>query len=76
LERDLATAGLKPENRDWLLHNPRGLSTLLFLGLRKMLAPKAADRWIHFFLNAFERLNRLPTRKITACFVAMAARKP
>jgi SAM-dependent methyltransferase len=37
LERDLRGVGLEPEARDWLLHNPRGLSTLLFLGLQRLL---------------------------------------
>lgn len=75
LERDLAALGLQPEKRGWLLHNPRGLSTLLILGFRKMLRRQAADRLIHLFLKTCERLNNLPTRKVTACFLAVAARK-
>jgi len=76
VERDLIAAGLRPENRDWLLHNPRGISTLIFLVLRQLLTQRAADRSIGLLLRSCERLSRLPTRKITACFVAVAARKP
>ena len=76
LERDLNTMGLRPENRAWLLHNPRGVSTLLFLGLRKICSGRVADQLIHLLLRLCERLNNLPTRKVTACFVAVAARKP
>jgi SAM-dependent methyltransferase len=76
LEKDLAAAGLRAESSDWLLHNPRGISTLLFLGFRKLFPRRFADRLIHLSLFVFELLNKLPTRKVTACFVAVAARKP
>ncbi|MBN1566316.1 MAG: class I SAM-dependent methyltransferase [Acidobacteria bacterium] len=76
LAKDLTAAGLCPQSVDWLLHNPRGISTLLFLGFRKLLRPHAADKMIGGSLRLFELLNRLPTRKITACFLALAARKP
>jgi len=76
LEKDLAAAGLGAERSDWLLHNPRGISTLLFLGFRKLFPRRFADRLIHLSLFVFELLNKLPTRKVTACFVAVAARKP
>jgi hypothetical protein len=76
LEKDLAAVGLCPESRDWLLHNPRGISTLLFLGIRKLFCPHIADQMIDRSLRMFELLSKLPTRKVTACFVAVAARKP
>lgn len=76
LEKDLAAVGLVPEEREWLLHNPRGISTLIFLGMRKVIRGRVADWMIHLLLNMFEGLNKLPTRRITACFVAAAARKP
>jgi SAM-dependent methyltransferase len=76
LEKDLTAAGLRAERSDWILHNPRGISTLLFLGFRKLFPRRLADTMIHLSLFVFELLNGLPTRKITACFVAVAARKP
>lgn len=76
LERDLDEMGLRPYKNDWLLHNPRGVSTLLFLVLRKMLRQAVADRLIRQLQRMCEYLGRLPTRKITACFIAVAARKP
>ena len=63
----LATGGL--------IHNPRILSTLLFLGLRRLLG-RRADTPIRFLLGLFAQLERLPTRRFTACFVAACARKP
>ncbi len=76
LERDLAAIGMMPEEREWLLHNPQGVSTLIFLGVRKILQRRKADAMIRLLLNMFEWLQRLPTKRITACFVAVAARKP
>ncbi len=76
LEIDLAAVGLQPQKRDWLIHNPRGVSTLLFLALRKALPPRAADAGIRLVLAACEQLSRLPTRALTACFTAVAATKP
>ena len=75
LKKDLASLGLIPEKTEWLLHNPRGLSTLLILGLRKLLPRKTADIGIRLLLNTCAQLNKLPTRKLTACFVAVSARK-
>jgi SAM-dependent methyltransferase len=76
LEKDLAAAGLHAERRGWLIHNPRGISTLLFLVFRKLLSSRVADQMILLCLRLFELLNKLPTRAITACFVAVSARKP
>lgn len=73
--QDLRQAGLEPFDEDWLLHNPRGLSTLLFLALRSVLR-RRADWAIARLLRVFGLLDRLPTRRFTACFQAMAARKP
>jgi SAM-dependent methyltransferase len=72
--KDLREAGLSVEDEGWLIHNPRGISTLVFLGLRKLLA-EAADAPIGWLLRLFARLGRLPTRRFTACFFAMLARK-
>jgi hypothetical protein len=70
----LGEAGLRVEAEDWLVHNPRLLSTALFLVLRRLLGPRA-DAPIAALLRAFDRLGELPTRRWTACFQAVAARK-
>ena len=66
---------LEVVERDWLLHNPRGVSTLVFLVLRRLLG-RHADRAIGALLALFSLLGRLPTRSLTACFLAVVARKP
>ena len=71
----LQATGLEITDADYLIHNPRVLSTLLFLALRK-ISHRRADRVISWLLWAFGLLDRLPTRGLTACFVAVAARKP
>ena len=73
--RDLRACGLEIGESDWILHNPRGLSTLLFVGLQKLLGKKA-DRLIETCLRIFELFGRLPTRRFTACFQSVAAYKP
>jgi hypothetical protein len=67
--------GLAVHHRDWLLHNPRGLSTAVFLALTRLLGPRA-DSLIALLLEAFSLLDRLPTRRFTACFQAVVAEKP
>lgn len=74
LESDLREVGLEPECRDWLLHNPRGLSTVLFLGLRWLLG-RWADRAVRTLLAVFDLLGQMPTQAATACFHAVAARR-
>ena len=75
LVRVLEDAGLEVRDTDRLIHNPRGASTLLFLGLRRLLG-RHADAPIRLLLKWFAVLGRLPTRGITACFIAACARKP
>ena len=70
----LKASGLEVTDTDYLIHNPRVVSTALFLALRKVLG-RRADRPVDWLLRAFEVLDRLPTRGITACFVAVRARK-
>jgi len=74
LYRDLEALGLTVEDHDWLIHNPRGLSTALFLILRRLLGRRARAP-IKWLLAAFNVLDRLPTRRFTACFQAVSARK-
>ena len=75
LVRHLEEAGLEVVATDLLIHNPRLISTLLFLGLRGLLG-RRADAVIQGLLRLFAALGRLPTRGLTACFVAACARKP
>ena len=69
VERDLNRLGLNVLHRDWLIHNPRLLSTLLF----GVLPWHGAVSWL---LKQFARLSALPTRGWTACFHAVCAEKP
>jgi SAM-dependent methyltransferase len=68
-------AGVDIVGSDVLIHNPRLLSTALFMILRRTLGQRA-DGPIRFLLGAFASLGRLPTREYTACFVAVCGRKP
>ncbi len=60
---------------DCLVHNPRLVSTALFLLLRRILGNRASP-WIAAILKAFSWLDSLPTRYISACFVAVVAEVP
>jgi len=75
LNDELARAGFEVEANDWLIHNPRMLSTVLVLALRGVLGARA-DAPIRGLLALFAVLGRLPTRRYSACFVAACARKP
>jgi len=68
-------AGLRVTATSSLIHNPRLLSTALFLLLRRTWGARA-DGVIQRFLNAFAKLERMPTRDFTACFVAACAVRP
>jgi SAM-dependent methyltransferase len=74
LTRALRDRGLQVRSEEYLLHNPRGISTLLFIGLRAVLGRFAA-RPIATLLRVFSWLGRLPTRSITGCFLAVSAVK-
>jgi ubiquinone/menaquinone biosynthesis C-methylase UbiE len=71
----LQDAGLEVTATDALIHNPRMISTILFLALRRALG-RHADGPIRFLLATFAALGHLPSRHFTACFVAACARKP
>lgn len=70
----LEAQGLEVLEQDWLIHNPRGLSTALFLVIRFLFRHRA-DAVISAILALFAALDRLPTRPITACFSATIVRK-
>lgn len=71
----LEQVGLEVLDSRMLIHNPRLLSTALFLGLRRLFGSRA-DGLIAGLLRLFATLERLPTREFTACFSAACARKP
>jgi SAM-dependent methyltransferase len=72
--RMVRDTGLQVISTDWLIHNPRVVSTMMFLALRKF-AGAHADVFIAGLLNGFAQLGRLPTPGLTASFVAVCARK-
>jgi SAM-dependent methyltransferase len=73
LQRALETCGFQVLATERLLHNPRMLSTLLFLGLRRVLGQRA-DTPVAWLLRGFALLGKTPLRRWTACFVAACAR--
>lgn len=75
LAAELEAAGLEIRSRDYLIHNPRLLSTALYMVIRRLLG-RYADGPIRLLLACFNALGHLPTRGLTACFSAVAAAKP
>lgn len=71
----LGAAGFEITDTEYLIHNPRVVSTAAFLALRRLFGG-SADRPISWLLRAFGGLDRWPTRGLTACFVAVCAEKP
>jgi SAM-dependent methyltransferase len=71
----LRQAGLDVQSCDYLIHNPRLVSTAIILALRRILG-RRTDPVISALLSLFELLDRLPTRPFTGCFTAVSARKP
>ena len=74
LQKMLIHRGFAIQSSTYLIHNPRGISTILFLTLRKFLG-KFAGTPIRVLLAIFAAVGRLPTRSITGCFSAVAAVK-
>lgn len=75
LKKIMKEKGLRILGSDCLVHNPRMVSTLLFLSLRRALG-RRADRVIAALLRIFALADKLPTRFFTACFIAVIAEKP
>jgi SAM-dependent methyltransferase len=75
LLRILDRAGLEVQSTDWLIHNPRIVSTLLFLMLRRLFGRRAGPA-IQWLLAGFSKFDKLPTRGFTGVFIAACARKP
>jgi SAM-dependent methyltransferase len=74
LRRTLERVGADVIAEDVLIHNPRLLSTAVFLLIRGVLG-RHADPVIRWLLRAFGGLAALPTRGLTACFIAACAVK-
>jgi len=74
LVENLESVGLRPRGWESLLHNPRLLSTLLFLAMRRTMGSRAEGA-VSFALKSFAKLERLPTRNLTSCFNAVCAEK-
>jgi SAM-dependent methyltransferase len=74
LKRMLIERGFRIEESSYLIHNPRGISTVLFLALRKALGNFASGP-IRGLLSVFSLLGRLPSRSLTGCFLAVSAIK-
>jgi SAM-dependent methyltransferase len=66
--------GLHGLERRYFLFNPRGVSTLFFLFVRKLLA-RRGDDIVRAFLWTFGKLGTALARRWTACFHATWAQK-
>ena len=75
LEECLSRCDLVVLGGETVIHNPRLISTLLFLLLRRLLG-RFSDRPIGWLLAGFGLMRHLPSRHITGCFVAVCAEKP
>ena len=74
LDRLLDQGGFDLLGRDWLIHNPRLISTALFVSSERTLG-RRGDPAVQSLISLFALLDRLPTRTFTACFFATCARK-
>jgi SAM-dependent methyltransferase len=73
LVTELERLGIEVTATAYQIHNPRLISTALFLGARRTLG-RFADGPVRFLLRSFMLLDRLPTRAYTACFIAARGR--
>jgi SAM-dependent methyltransferase len=74
LDRILRRVGLTPVTWRPIVHNPRLLSTGYFMLLRRLLGDRA-DSWISRSLELFDRLEKLPTRWMSCCFISVCVTK-
>lgn len=75
LVRKLEALGLRVVERDYLIHNPRLVSTGIFYALRKLFG-RAANPLVSGALGLFAVGGWLPTRVLTSSFLAVCAEKP
>ncbi len=73
--RELEGLGLRTIGVDYAIHNPRMVSTLLFLALRRVLRSRAEPA-VRALVRLFDSLGKLPTSPLTACFSAVCVEKP
>lgn len=69
----LRQQGFEVQSSGVLIHNPRLVSTFLFMGLRRLLPAGLANAAIGALLKAFQLLDHLPTRWLTGCFLTATA---
>jgi SAM-dependent methyltransferase len=74
LDADLRDAGLTPQAWRALIHNPRMITTLILLGLRKLFGA-SADGVVSSYLNFVAKCEHLPTRWFTCVFMAVCVVK-
>lgn len=74
LADELERAGLEIDRKEYLIHNPRLISTAIYVSLRRTLG-RYADGPIRLVLSLFAISGRLPIGKWTGCFSAVSARK-
>ena len=70
----LERLGFDVIGHDYAIHNPRGCSRWSTCCCARTLG-RFAERPIRALVWCFAQLDRLPTRAITACFVAVGARR-
>ena len=75
LERALTKLGLRVREQDWLIHNPRLLSTAIFQALDR-LTGRRGDSLARGLLAVFARLGDTPLKRWSACFNAYCVEKP
>lgn len=73
--RMLEDQGLRTLAQEYFLFNPRGLSTLLFLILRKAMG-RRGDMFVGALLRCFAGVGSLPGKRWSACFHATWALRP
>lgn len=74
LDRILRQVGFEPLSWRPIVHNPRLVSTAYFMLLRRLLG-EHADPWIQRALDLFDRFEKLPTRWLSCCFMAVSVAK-
>jgi hypothetical protein len=67
--------GMQVMATDWLIHNPRLISTLLFVSLRRLMGARA-ELPIRALRCFFCLCAHLPTQCVTTCFPAACAWRP
>jgi SAM-dependent methyltransferase len=74
LNADLREAGLTPTAWRPIIHNPRLITTLIFLALRKTFGA-SVNGMVSGYLNLFAKCEFFPTRWFTCVFIAVCATK-